>query len=112
MAEIRRLLHAWGEPGWRRALRLHWSQFRRRHQASAAQAHVVRRARQHPLPSAVMAKPLSLLGVEDLTPQRWELLRPLLPVQALTGRPAGDHRMIVEGILVGHTNRFALARVA
>jgi Putative transposase of IS4/5 family (DUF4096) len=70
----------------------------RRHQASAAQAHVVRRARQHPFPSAVAAKPLSLLGVEELTPQRWERLRPLLPAQALTGRPAGDHRLIVEGI--------------
>ena len=99
MAEIRRLLHAWGEPAWRRALRLHWSQFRRRHQASAAKAHVVRRARQHPLPSAVVAKPLSLLGVEELTPERWERLRPLLPPQAPTGRPAGDHRRIVEGIL-------------
>src|SRR5258708_9382515 len=41
------------------------------------------RSRQHPLPSAVVAKPLFLLGVEELTPERWERLRPLLPPQAL-----------------------------
>ena len=40
-----------------------------------------------------------MLGVEELTPERWERLRPLLPPQALTGRPAGNHRLIVEGIL-------------
>ena len=99
MAEVHRLLHVWGEPGWRRALRLHWSGFRRVHQARAAHAHVLRRARQHPLPSLTAPPPLALPSLQELTSERWELLRPLLPPQASTGRPASEHRLIVEGIL-------------
>jgi transposase len=35
-----------------------------------------------------------------LTDEHWEQLRPLLPPQKpQTGRPAVDHRLIVEGIL-------------
>jgi transposase len=36
----------------------------------------------------------------DLTNEQWERLKPLLPPQKpYTGRPAGDHRTIVNGIL-------------
>jgi transposase len=44
-------------------------------------------------------EPIALAGLEALTPERWEHLRPLLPQQAATGRPAVEHRLIVEGIL-------------
>jgi len=36
----------------------------------------------------------------ELTDEQWEKLRPLLPAQnPKTGRPAKDHRMIINGIL-------------
>ncbi len=36
----------------------------------------------------------------DLTDSRWERLRPLLPPQKpRTGRPARDHRTVLDGIL-------------
>jgi transposase len=39
-----------------------------------------------------------ILGLPELTAERWERLRPLLPAQASTGRPALEHRLMVEGI--------------
>jgi hypothetical protein len=99
VAEIHRLLQAWGQSAARRALGLHWSQFRRKHQASAAQGHRLRRARQQPLAFPSVPEPLALLSLAELTPERWEQLRPFLPPQARTGRPAIEHRLMVEGIL-------------
>ena len=99
MPEVHRLLQAQGEPAWRQALRLRWSRFRRAHQAVAKRCHVARRARQHPLPSERVGEPIPLASLEALTAERWEQLGPLLPQQAATGRPAGEHRLIVEGIL-------------
>ena len=93
------MLHARDEPDWRRVLRLHWSHFRRVHQAIAQHCHVARRAPQHPLPSDREVDPIPLGSLEELTAERWEHLRPLLPQQASTGRPAVEHRLIVEGIL-------------
>jgi transposase len=46
-----------------------------------------------------VAEPIPLAGLEALTAERWEQLCPLLPQQAATGRPAVEHRLIVEGIL-------------
>ena len=42
---------------------------------------------------------MMVIGLPELTAERWERLRPLLPPQASTGRPALEHRLIVEGIL-------------
>lgn len=40
------------------------------------------------------------MGRGDLTNQQWERLQPLLPPQKpKTGRPAHDHRRIIDGIL-------------
>lgn len=40
------------------------------------------------------------MGTSDLTDTRWERLRPLLPPQKpRTGRPAKDHRTVINGIL-------------
>lgn len=97
---MRRLLHAVGESQEQQARRLHWSHFRRQHQARAQRFQVLRRARQAPAVSVNPPAPLRLLGVPALTDEYWEQLRPLLPPQKQqTGRPAIDHRLVVEGML-------------
>jgi hypothetical protein len=70
------------------------------HQAGARHCHVKRRARQAPLISSQVPEPIRLPGLPALTDARWERLRPLLPAQKpRTGRPATDHRLVVEGML-------------
>jgi transposase len=54
--------------------------------------------RQSPLLSLQQPPPLMIIGLPELTGELWERLRPLLPPQARTGRPALEHRPIVEGI--------------
>ncbi len=98
--EVRRLLHALGESEKKQKHRLHWSRFRRQHQARAQRFHRLRRARQAPALSVDPPAPLPLLGIPALTDEHWEELRPFLPPQKpQTGRPAVDHRLIVEGML-------------
>lgn len=100
VAELRRLVHALQEPAAQRERRLWWSRFRRTHQAGAQRAHVARRARQAPAVSAHLPPPIPLPGLPALTDALWEQLRPLLPPQRPpTGRPAVDHRLMVEGML-------------
>jgi putative transposase of IS4/5 family DUF4096 len=100
VAELRRLVHALQEPSAQRERRLWWSRFRRRHQAGARRSHVARRAHQAPLVSQRLPEPIQLPGLPALTDAQWEQLRPFLPPQKpLTGRPAVDHRVIVEGML-------------
>ena len=72
----------------------------RQHQGRAQHFHRLRRARQAPALSADPPAPLRLLGVPALTDAHWEQVRPLLPPQKpQTGRPAVDHRLMVEGML-------------
>jgi Putative transposase of IS4/5 family (DUF4096) len=98
--EVRRVLQAVGESEEQQARRLRWSHFRRQHQARAQRFHVLRRARQAPAVSVDPSAPLRLQGVPALTDEHWEQLRPLLPPQKpQTGRPAVDHRLVVEGML-------------
>jgi hypothetical protein len=98
--EVRRLLHALNESQDQQAHRLHWSRFRRQHQGRAQRFHRLRRARQAPAVSADSPAPLRLLGVPALTDEHWEQVRPLLPPQKpQTGRPAVDHRLVLEGML-------------
>ncbi len=100
MPEVRRLFQAVGESQEHQAHRLHWSRFRRQHQGRAQRFHRLRRARQAPAVSADPPAPLPLLGVPALTDEHWEQVRPLLPPQKpQTGRPALDHRLMVEGML-------------
>ena len=97
---MRRLLHALSESEGQQAHRLRWSRFRRQHQGRAQRFHRLRRARQAPALSADPPTPLRLLGVPALTDERWEQIRPFLPPQKpQTGRPAIDHRLVVEGML-------------
>ena len=100
MPEVRRLLHALGESEQQQVFRLHWSHFRRQHQATARCLHRQRRARQTPAVSPEGSTPLRILGLAALTDDRWELVRPLLPPpKPATSRSVVDHRLIVEGIL-------------
>jgi Putative transposase of IS4/5 family (DUF4096) len=88
------------EPEEQQTKSLWWSRFRRVHQAVARRSHVARRARQLPVTRAAIPPPIRVLGLPDLTQARWERLQPLLPPQKPPiGRPAVDHRQIVEGIL-------------
>jgi putative transposase of IS4/5 family DUF4096 len=95
------VVNALREPEEVRVLRLWWSRFRRHHQAGAKHAHKQRRSLQTPIVGKPTGEdPLRLLGVSALTEERWEQLCPLLPPQkSRTGRPAVDHRKIIEGIL-------------
>ncbi len=103
---MRRLLHTLSEPHEQQVRRLHWSGFRRHHQATARQFQVLRRSLQAPSLSDQLPAPIPLPGLPVLSDEYWEQLRPLLPAQKpQTGRPATDHRLIVEGMLwVARTN--------
>ena len=98
LAELRRLLPALRDSEEQREQRLWWSRFRRQHQASAQRGHVVRRARQAPPARPPGPPPLRVPSLPELTPARWVQISPLLPRSRL-GRPASDHRLMVEGIL-------------
>jgi len=97
--EVRRLFQAMSQSQDQQAHRLHWSHFRRQHQARAQRFHRLRRARQAPAVSLDPPPPLRLLGVPALTNEHWEQVRPLLPLQKPTGRPAVDHRLMLEAML-------------
>jgi hypothetical protein len=101
LAEVRRLVQAARGPGEQRAHRLSWSRFRRQHQAGARRCHRERRARQAPLAHSPAREALPLPGLPSLTDAQWERIGPLLPPQKpARGRPAIDHRLVVEGIVL------------
>ena len=105
MPQVRRLLRLLHESEEECERRRHWSWWRRRHQAVARRCHVARRAQRNLAaaegPPVVVVVP----GTATLTAALWAQLGPLLPPQKpRTGRPALDHRRIVEGMLwVMHT---------
>jgi hypothetical protein len=101
VAQLRRLLPALRdseEQREQREQRLWWSRFRRRHQPGAQRGHVVRRARQAPRAGPPGLPPLRVPSLPELTPARWIQISPLL-LRSRRGRPASDHRLMVEGIL-------------
>ena len=94
------MLLALAEPPERFAARLAWSAFRRRHQAVAKRCHAARRA--HRQAMAGGGPPIQVLaaGAFDLTEERWQRVRALLPPQPPpTGRPSHDHRAMLAGML-------------
>jgi hypothetical protein len=81
-------------------IRLHWSDWRRAHQALAKCAHRRRRAHQTIGLGYHAPREVRLPETAVLTDERWEQVAPLLPPQKPTiGRPAKDHRLILSGIL-------------
>jgi len=106
--EVRRLLLALAEPPERFRFRLHWSRWRRRHQAIAKRGHVARRARR-PVALPVrrpVAPAFPPARSPHLTEDQWERVLPLLPPRRPPrGRPNGDHRRMVAAMLwVERTN--------
>jgi putative transposase of IS4/5 family DUF4096 len=102
--EVRRLLHAVAEPLARRAARLHWSRWRRAHQATAARCHAARRARQHPPPADRGPVVVAVPGTPLLTDACWARAAPLLPANRRRGGQWQEHRRVLGGILwVMHT---------
>jgi hypothetical protein len=103
--EVRRLLQLLAEPeAARRRERVRWSRWRRRHQATARRGHVARRARRHaasaPAAAPVPIPVLQVPGTAALTAVLWQQVAPLLPPQKPPrGRPALDHRRLLEGML-------------
>jgi transposase len=101
------LLHLLGRDPTQRPFHLGWSQWRRQHQWRAQQAHSRRRALQAESVSAadvsavsLLPAPLVIASLPPLTKERWERIAPLLPPQRPpTGRPATNHRQILEGML-------------
>jgi hypothetical protein len=103
--EVRRLLGLLSVPQEEQRRRLAWSQWRRRHQATARRGHTARRTRQHPEEAGHAPPVVPVPGTATLSPAHWAQLEPLLPPQKpRTGRPALDHRRIIDGMLwVMHT---------
>jgi transposase len=100
LPEVRRLLQVVGIAPDQQARRLHWSRFRRQHQACAQRCHRQRRGLQAPVVCARPPAALLMPGLPALTDTSWEQVRPLLPPQKPpTGRPAVDHRLVIEGML-------------
>jgi hypothetical protein len=101
--EVRRLLQILNDPPARRAERLQWLQWRQAHQANARRWHLARRAGQRP---CVIRAPVVVLvpGTPGLTDESWRQVAVLLPPDRRRGRPYGDHKRIVAGMLwVLHT---------
>jgi transposase len=102
--EVRRLLRLLASPAEQRAFLLHWSRWRRTHQAGARRGHVARRARAtptryrppaaEPLPAPAARPPWT-----DLSDAGWARVRPLLPPKAPVGRPPCDGRLVLAGVL-------------
>jgi hypothetical protein len=103
---------AMASPKQEREFRLGWSLWRRAHQAVAKRSHAAtRKAKRDPLqkrspdpaspaPAITTTKSFSTPMVSPLTDQKWECVRPLMPLQKPpTGRPRRDHRQVLAGML-------------
>jgi SRSO17 transposase len=98
--ELRRVIGALTADDKERQHRLHWSRWRRQHQAIAKRCHQQRRQRQQPtvLPGSVSPAPcLAKLG--PLTQAAWTQIAALLPQPARVGRPLIAHRQLLEAML-------------
>lgn len=98
--EVRRLVLALAESVERRAFRLTWSWWRRKHQPTAARCRAARRPSGRTPPCAESGASRPAVPGATLTDAGWAVARPLLPPQRpATGRPRHDHRTILGGIV-------------
>jgi Putative transposase of IS4/5 family (DUF4096) len=100
----RRLLRLLTEPIEHRGLHLHWSYWRRAHQAVARRGHIAARARARPAPcwsAAAVAEPTTVTPPSriELSDEQWRRLQLLLPARAPLGRPPHEPRLVLEGVL-------------
>jgi hypothetical protein len=99
VAELQRLVQALAAEPAQRQHRLHWSAWRRAHQATARHGHEARRARQHHDVPVRTPAVIPVAGTPLLTEALWSRLLQVLPPPAKRGRPQGDARAIVAGLL-------------
>ena len=106
MPEVRRLLPLLTQPeDAERDHHLRWSLWRRRHQAVARRGHRARRAQRPPLaqPGPATRGPITVpvvLGTAELSETAWSQIAPLVqPAARRRGRPSGDLRRQLEGML-------------
>jgi len=79
--------------------RLHWSQWRRRHQATAKRGHVTRRKVNIPSVRGLLTA-IPIPGTPPLTEGLWARLAPLLPSPCgKRGRAPGNSRCVLDGLL-------------
>jgi hypothetical protein len=102
--EIRRLLQLPTEAPERHGFLLHWSWWRRAHQAVARRGHIAARARARPgvsSPASTVAAPALVDRPlpSELTDVQWARVQPLLPPRAPVGRPPRDTRSVLAGVL-------------
>jgi Putative transposase of IS4/5 family (DUF4096) len=102
--EVRRLLRLLAEPSEQRGFHLHWSHWRRAHQAIARRGHIAARARARPAPcrpAPAVTAPTTVapLSWTELTDEQWHRLQPLLPARAPLGRPPHEPRLVLGGVL-------------
>jgi hypothetical protein len=98
------LLKLLTEPVERYAFHLHWSWWRRAHQAGARHGHIAARARERPVPCQLA--PTTPSGSTaaasrwaELSDEQWRHIQPLLPARSLLGRPPAEPRLMVTGVL-------------
>ena len=107
--EVRRLLLTLTDPPERRASRVAWSLFRRRHQACAKQCHRARRA-QLDRPWATGGRTIILsTPALRLTQERWDQIAPLLPSPNPLGRPPVVSHLAADRDPLDHGDRRSLA---
>jgi len=96
--ETRRLLHVGAAPPEQQRHLLHWSRWRRAHQATAKRCHTEQRARRD-LPMPLATRTMGVPGTPLLTDALWVQLAPLLPPRTgQRGRTPSDHRPILAGL--------------
>lgn len=99
LPETRRLLCLGSAPPEQQRRVLHWSRWRRTHQATAKRWHAARRARRDVAPGAA-TRTTAVPGTPLLTDALWTHRALLLPPRGgKRGRPPGDHRPILAGLL-------------
>jgi hypothetical protein len=102
--EVRRLLHLLTGPPEERGVHLHWSYWRRTHQAIARRGHISARARARPAPcrsAPAVTEPATVAPPSwtELTDEQWRRLQLLLPARAPLGRPPHEPRLVLSGVL-------------
>ena len=98
--ELRRLVLALAGTAERRAFRLRWSNWRRKHQATAARSRMRSPGSDRVLSLEVKVTSVAAVPRAGLSDGEWAVVQPLLPPQRpATGRPRHDHRTVLSGIV-------------